>query len=55
MKTITWVEFLENIMFRKIRIQVCYVVDVTDAVTEAADLKVSLGERLDVLDDLSPI
>lgn len=37
-------------MFRKIRIQVCYVIDVTDAVTKAADLKVSFGERLDILD-----
>lgn len=55
MKMITWVEFIENIMFRKLRIQVCYVADVTDAVTEAADLKISLGKGLNVLDFLSPV
>lgn len=55
MKMNTCVEFLENFMFRKIGIQVCYVVDVTDAVTKATDLKISLGEGLDVLDSLSPI
>lgn len=55
MKIITRVEFFENFMFRKFRIQVCYVADVSDAVTKAADLKISLGEGLDVLDFLSPI
>ena len=32
-----------------------YVIDVTDAVTKAEDLKVSLGEGLDILDFLGPI
>jgi len=41
-------------MFSFFRIQVHYFLDVTDAVTEATDLKISLGERLDILDSLSP-
>lgn len=55
MKNITCVEFFENFMFGKFRIQVCYVVDVPDAITKAANLKISLSEGLDVLDFLSPI
>lgn len=50
MKTITCVEFLENFIFWKIGIQMGDVTYVQDAITEAADLKVPLGERLDVLD-----
>lgn len=42
-------------MFRILRIQKSYVVYVKDAVTKAADLKVSLSKGLDVLDFLSPI
>lgn len=37
-------------MFRTIGIQVGYVTNVQDAIAEAADLKVPLGERLDVFD-----
>lgn len=55
MKTITCVEFFENFMLRKFRIQVCYVADVPNAITKATDLEISLGEGLDVLDFLSPI
>lgn len=32
-----------------------YVTDVTDAVTKATDLKISLGEGLDILDFLAPV
>lgn len=55
MKNITCVEFFENFMFGKFRIQVCDVVDVPDAITKATNLKISLSEGLDVLDFLSPI
>lgn len=55
MKKNTCVEFFENFMFRKVRIQARYVADVSDAVPKATDLKISLGEGLDVLDLLSPI
>lgn len=54
-KTITCVEFFENFMLRKVRVQVCNVTNVPNAVTKASYLKVSLGEGLDVLDFLSPI
>ncbi len=55
MKTITWVEFFENFVFWKFRIQVRYVVDVPNAVAEATDLKIFPGEGLDVLDFLASI
>lgn len=55
MENITCVEFFENFMFGKFRIQVCYVVDVPDAITKATNLKISFSEGLDVLDFLSPI
>lgn len=54
-KTITCVEFLENFMFWTIGIQMGNVVNVQDAIAEAADLKVPLGEGLDVLDFQSSI
>ena len=50
MKTNTCVELLENFVFRTIRIQVGDVTNIQDAIAEAADLKVPLGEGLDVLD-----
>lgn len=55
MKTTTCVELLENFMFRTIGIQVGDVANVPDAIAEAADLKVPLGEGLDVLDLQSTI
>lgn len=51
----TCVEFLENFMFRAIGIQVGDVINVPDAIAEAADLKVPLDEGLDVLDFQSTI
>lgn len=50
MKTLTCVEFLENVMFRTIGIQVGDFTNVPDAIAEATDLKVPLDEGLDVLD-----
>lgn len=55
MKTTTCVEFLENVMFRTIWIQVGDVTNVPDAIAKAADLKVPLGEGLDVLDFQSTV
>lgn len=55
MKITTCVELFENFVFRKFRIQVCYVADVPDAVAKATDVKISFGEGLDVLDFLSTI
>lgn len=55
MKTPTCVEFLENIMFRTIGIQVGDFTNVPDAIAKATDLKVPLDEGLDVLDFQSPI
>lgn len=55
MKTTTCVELLENFMFRTIGIQVGDVTNVQDAIAEAADLQISLGEGLDVLDFESTI
>lgn len=54
-KNITCVEISEDIILRRVWIQVCYVADVPDAITKTADLEISLGERLDVLDFLSAV
>lgn len=55
MKNVTCVELFEDILFRKIRIQVRYFKDVPDAIAQATDFKIFLGEWLDVLDLLSTI
>lgn len=39
-------------MFWKVRVEECDFIDVSDAVAEAPDVQISLGEGLDVLDDL---
>lgn len=54
-ENVTCVELFEYIIFGEFWIQVRYVADVSDAIAQAADFKIFLGERLDVLDLLSTI
>lgn len=54
-RTVTCIEFSENVMFRIIGIEIRYVINVADAIPEATDLKISFAERLNVLDFLPPI
>ena len=51
----TCVVLFEYAVFGNLGVQKRQVIDVTDAVAEATDLQVSLGEGLNVLDHLSPI
>lgn len=55
MKNDTCVELLEDILFGEVRIQVRYFKDVPDAIAQATDFKIFLGEWLDVLDLLSTV
>lgn len=54
-KNVTCVELFEDIIFGVLRVQVRDEVDVPDAVAQAADVKIFLGEWLDVLDLLATI